>query len=166
MTNSERAAYIRGLMDGLDLDPQAKETKLFNAIVDLLDDLCLTMEEMEDAYDELCGQVDEIDEDLGELEEEFYEFDDDDDDYDCDCCCNRDCDCDDCDCDCSDCDCDCDCDCDDEDDGCEFEVVCPVCGDHIMLTEAMLDEGSINCPNCDELLEFDFDEEDLDEIEE
>ncbi len=162
MTNSERAAYIRGLMDGLELDPQAKETKLFNAIVDLLDDLCLTMEEMEDAYDELCGQVDEIDEDLGELEEEFYEFDDEDD---CDCFCDRDCDCDDCDCDCSDCDCDCDCD-DDEDDGCEFEVVCPVCGDHIMLTEAMLDEGSINCPNCEELLEFDFDEEDLDEIEE
>jgi len=162
MTNSERAAYIRGLMDGLDLDPQAKETKLFNAIVDLLDDLCLSMEEMEDAYDELCGQVDEIDEDLGELEEEFYEFDDEDD---CDCYCDRDCDCDDCDCDCGDCDCDCDCD-DDEDDGCEFEVVCPVCGDHILLTEAMLDEGSINCPNCEELLEFDFDEEDLDEIEE
>ena len=159
MTNSERAAYIRGLMDGLELDPKAKETKLFNAIVDLLDDLCLSMEEMEDAYDELCGQVDEIDEDLGELEEEFYEFDDED--FDCDC----DCDCDDCDCDCDDCDC-CDCEDDEDEDGCEFEVTCPVCGDHIMLTEAMLDEGSINCPNCDELLEFDFDDEDIDEIEE
>ena len=148
MTNSERAAYIRGLMDGLELDPKAKETKLFNAIVDLLDDLCLSMEEMEDAYDELCGQVDEIDEDLGELEEEFYEFDDE----------GFDCDCDDCDC--------CDCEDDEDEDGCEFEVTCPVCGDHIMLTEAMLDEGSINCPNCDELLEFDFDDEDIDEVEE
>ena len=48
MTNSERAAYIRGLMEGLDLDPNAKETKLFNAVVDLLDDLCLSVEEMED----------------------------------------------------------------------------------------------------------------------
>ncbi len=38
MTNSEKAAYIRGLMEGMDLDPNAKETKLFNAIVDLLDD--------------------------------------------------------------------------------------------------------------------------------
>ena len=92
MTNSERAAYIRGLMEGLELDPKAKETKLFNAIIDLLDDLCLSMEEMEDAHDELCGQVDEIDEDLGELEEEFYEFDDDD--CDCDCGCGCDCDCD------------------------------------------------------------------------
>ena len=76
MTNSERAAYIRGLMEGLDLDPNAKETKLFNAIVDLLDDLCLSVEEMEDAYDELSGQVDEIDEDLGELEEDYYDLDD------------------------------------------------------------------------------------------
>ena len=82
MTNSERAAYIRGLMEGLDLDPNAKETKLFNAIVDLLDDLCLSVEEMEDAYDELSGQVDEIDEDLGELEEDYYDLDDFDDEED------------------------------------------------------------------------------------
>ena len=61
-------------MEGLDLDPNAKETKLFNAVVDLLDDLCLSVEEMEDAYDELSGQVDEIDEDLGELEEAYYEL--------------------------------------------------------------------------------------------
>ena len=145
MTNSERAAYIRGLMEGLELDPKAKETKLFNAIVDLLDDLCLSMEEMEDAYDELCGQVDEIDEDLGELEEEFYELDDD------------------CDCDCG---CDCDCDCDDDDDeweededDCYFEVTCPTCGDTIELNGAMLDEGSIDCPNCGENLEFSFEDE-------
>ncbi|MBQ1264516.1 MAG: hypothetical protein IIY04_03765 [Oscillospiraceae bacterium] len=158
MTNSERAAYIRGLMDGLELDPTAKETKLFKAIVDLLDDLCLSMEEMEDAYDELCGQVDEIDEDLGELEEEFYEFEDDD------------CDCDDCDCDCDDCDCDCDCDDDDdefwEDDDCYFEVTCPSCGDTIELNGEMLDEGSIDCPNCGEHLEFDLDDEIAEEDDE
>lgn len=97
MTNSERAAYIRGLMEGLDLDPNAKETKLFNAVVDLLDDLCLSVEEMEDAYDELSGQVDEIDEDLGELEEAYYELDDEDfedEEEACDCGCGEDCGCD------------------------------------------------------------------------
>lgn len=143
MTNSERAAYIRGLMEGLELDPKAKETKLFNAIVDLLDDLCLSMEEMEDVYDELSGQVDEIDEDLGELEKEFYELDDE--------------------------DCGCDCDCCDEDeweddeDECYFEVTCPSCGDTIELNGGMLEEGSIDCPNCGEKLEFDFDEEESEE---
>ena len=48
MTNSERASYIRGLMDGLELDPGTKETKVLNAIVDLLEDLCLSMDELED----------------------------------------------------------------------------------------------------------------------
>ena len=59
MTNSERASYIRGLMDGLELDPAAKETKVFNAMVELLDDLCLSMEELEDGVAELADQVDE-----------------------------------------------------------------------------------------------------------
>ena len=133
MTNSERAAYIRGLMEGLDLDPNAKETKLFNAVVDLLDDLCLSVEEMEDAYDELSGQVDEIDEDLGELEEAYYELDDEDfEDEDWD---------------------------DEDDDECYFEVTCPSCGDTIQLNGEMLEEGSMECPNCGENLEFDFDDE-------
>ena len=131
MTNSERAAYIRGLMEGL--DPNAKETKLFNAIVDLLDDLCLSVEEMEDAYDELSGQVDEIDEDLGELEEDYYDLDDFDDEE--------------------------DDDWEEDDDDCYFEVTCPSCGDTIQLNGEMLEEGSIECPNCGENLEFDLDEE-------
>ena len=38
-------------------------------------------------------------------------------------------------------------------------VTCPSCGDTICVTEDMLDEGSVNCPNCGELLEFDFDDE-------
>ena len=135
MTNSERAAYIRGLMEGLDLDPNAKETKLFNAIVDLLDDLCLSVEEMEDAYDELSGQVDEIDEDLGELEADYYDLDDIDDEEDEDD------------------------DWEEDDDDCYFEVTCPSCGDTIQLNGEMLEEGSIECPNCGENLEFDLDEE-------
>ena len=135
MTNSERAAYIRGLMEGLDLDQNAKETKLFNAIVDLLDDLCLSVEEMEDAYDELSGQVDEIDEDLGELEEDYYDLDDFNDEEDEDD------------------------DWEEDDDDCYFEVTCPSCGDTIQLNGEMLEEGSIECPNCGENLEFDLDEE-------
>lgn len=120
MTNSERASYIRGLMDGLELDPNAKETKVLNAIVELLDDLCVT--------------VDEIDEDLGDLEEEYYGLDDDE----CGCGCGHH---------------------HDEFDDAEFEVTCPSCGDTIELNDAMLEEGSIVCPGCGETLEFDFDDE-------
>jgi len=78
MTNSERASYIRGLMEGLELDPKAKETKVLNAMVELLDDLCISVEELEDGFDLLSEQVDEIDEDLGNVEEDFYGMEEDD----------------------------------------------------------------------------------------
>ena len=121
MTNSEKAAYIRGLMEGMDLDPNAKETKLFNAIVDLLDDLSLSVEEMEDAYDELSGQVDEIDEDLGELEEEFYDIDEDEDDDDA---------------------------WEDDEDECYYEVTCPKCGESLEFD--LEEDDSCDCgENCD-----------------
>lgn len=121
MTNSEKAAYIRGLMEGMDLDPNAKETKLFNAIVDLLDDLSLSVEEMEDAYDELSGQVDEIDEDLGELEEEFYDIDEDEDDDDA---------------------------WEDDEDECYYEVTCPNCGETLEFD--LEEDDSCDCgENCD-----------------
>ena len=124
MTNSERASYIRGLMEGLELDPAAKETKVLNAMLELLDDLCVSVEELEDGFAELGEQVDEIDEDLGTLEEDYYGLNDED-----ECGCGH-------------------CHHGDEDDfeDAQFEVTCPSCGDTIQLTDAMLEEGSIQCP--------------------
>lgn len=133
MTNSERASYIRGLMEGLELDPKAKETKVLNAMVELLDDLCVSVEELEDGFDLLSEQVDEIDEDLGNVEEDFYGLEDD-----CDCGCGHH---------------------HNDFDEAEFEVTCPSCGDTIELTDDMLEEGSIICPGCGETLEFDFDDD-------
>lgn len=131
MTNSERASYIRGLMEGLELDPKAKETKVLNAMLELLDDLCVSVEELEDGFDLLSEQVDEIDEDLGNVEEDFYGLEDD------ECGCGHHC----------------------HQDDAEFEVTCPSCGDTIQLTDDMLEEDSIVCPGCGETLEFDFDDD-------
>lgn len=107
MTNSERASYIRGLMEGLELDPAAKETKVLNAMLELLDDLCVSVEELEDGFAELGEQVDEIDEDLGTLEEDYYGLNDED-----ECGCGH-------------------CHHGDEDDfeDAQFEVTCPSCGE-------------------------------------
>lgn len=132
MTNSERASYIRGLMEGLELDPAAKETKVLNAMLELLDDICVSVEELEDGFDLLSEQVDEIDEDLGNVEEDFYGAEDD-----CGCGCGH-----------------------HHDDEAEFEVTCPSCGDTIELTDDMLEDGGIVCPGCGETLEFDFDDDD------
>ena len=64
----------------------------------------------------------------------------------------------------------CDCCCDDDDfdfsdDDELYEVTCPTCGDTILLDESIIDEGSMNCPNCDELLEFDYNELTIEDFE-
>ena len=134
MDLTEKIAYIKGLAEGLSLDETKPEVKVINAIIDLLDDITYDVQDMEELYDELSGQVDEIDQDLADVEDEVFGEDDDDDDYYDD---------------------DFDEDFDDEDNP-FYEVTCSSCGEKINVSEEVLLEGEINCPNCGELLEFDF----------
>ena len=130
MNLTEKIAYIRGLCEGLSLDESKPEVKVINAIIDLLDDMSYSVADMEDLYDELSAQVDEIDQDLADAETELYgddDFDyDDDEDYE-----------------------------EDEDDV-FYEVTCNACDTTLNVSEDVLLEGEIECPNCGELLEFDF----------
>lgn len=145
---TEKAAYLKGLLKGLDIDESTKEGKLLVALVDIVDTMADSIADLEDVCDELDEVVDVLDEDLGELEKEFYSFQEDE----CGCGCGDDCDCEDYD------DED-DFDDDDFDDEAQlFDVTCPSCGDTIYIDESMLEEGSIDCPNCSELLEFDLGE--------
>lgn len=142
MNMTEKVAYIRGLMEGLQLDETKKEVKVLDAVVELLDDMAATLSELEEGYQDMADQLDEVDADLGDLEEEYY---------------GGGCDCDD-----DECDCGCGCDDDDEDledmmDDCYYEVTCPSCLETICLSEDLIAEGKIDCPNCGETLEFDLD---------
>ena len=125
----EKIAYIKGLVEGLNLDETTKEGKILAAVIDLLGDITSEICEIEDGCDELMEQIDAVDEDLSTVEDIIYGDDDDD------------CDCDDC------------CDCDDE----VYEIECPACHDTIYLDEEMLDNEGMTCPNCGTELEFDFD---------
>lgn len=138
MTSSEKVAYLRGLMEGLDLAEDDKYAKLFKAVIDTLDELASDVADLDEDVLDLTEYVEEVDEDLSYVEECVYDDDDDDDD-DCDCC-----DCDDCDC------------CDDDD---FIEVECPACGEQICIDfDAIDEEGQVECPNCGELLEFEIQE--------
>ncbi len=170
MTVYEKAAYIKGLMEGMEIDTSKGEGKLYAAIIDLLEDLSLSVQDLEDETATLNEYIEEIDEDLGALEEDFYECDDD---CDCDCCCD-----DDDDFDCSDCDLDCCCDCeddevcdccchdDDEDDDCDcccecIELECPACNNPICIDEADIEEiDELECPSCGKMLTLTEIEED------
>lgn len=111
MSINEKTAYLKGLLEGLNIDESKPEGKLLVAIVDTLEEMANEISDLNEVAEYLDDYIDEVDHDLGDLETEYYELwdeDDDDEDY---CFCD---DCEDCDCDCDDCDCDCDCDCEDE----------------------------------------------------
>ena len=47
MTNLERVAYIRGLAEGLELDTDKKEVKVLDAMLTLLEDMALSISDLE-----------------------------------------------------------------------------------------------------------------------
>ena len=147
MTISEKAAYLKGLMDGLELDTEKAEGKMIAAMVDLLGDVTRRLTDIEETTIAISDELDEIEEDLDAIEDFIMDEEFDDEDFD-----------------------DFDDDLDDEDDfedeGFDFgdedstiyEVQC-VCGEVINFDEETLEAGAIPCPNCGESLEFDFEDE-------
>ena len=150
MTISEKAAYLKGMMDGMKLDTEANEGKMIAAIVDLLGDLTRKVTDIEDTTIAISDELDEIEEDLDAIEDfimdedEDYEDEEFEDEWDED---------------------------EDYEEGFDFgdeestiyEVEC-ACGEIINFDEEVLEKGSMKCPNCGELLEFSL-EDDEDELE-
>lgn len=134
METTESLGYLKGLLDGLDLDANKKETKVFNAIVDVLSNLVEDIDDVAEGMELMAEQIDAVDEGLADVED--YLMDDDD-------CCE----CDDC-CDCA-----------------EYEVECPLCGAEISVDEDTVLSGTIPCPNCGEMLEFEIEECDCEDEE-
>lgn len=64
MTVIEKVAYLRGLADGLKLTDTSAEGKVLLNVIEVLDDLALSVTDLEDAVEELGEVVDAIDDDL------------------------------------------------------------------------------------------------------
>ena len=142
MNISEKAAYIKGLADGMKLDESTNEGKLLKNIIDLLGDFAREIEDLNENALDLAEEIDELSDDLAAVEDALEEYED-----------------------CCDCDCDCDFD-EDEDEDDEpvfYEITCPNCGETISVDEEVLNYDSIDCPKCGEKLEFEFDEDDEEE---
>lgn len=84
MTITEKVAHLKGLVEGMDFDSDKKETKVLNEILDVLEDLALTVSDLDDEMGLVTEQLDAVDEDLADLEEVFYD--------ECDDCCDCGCD--------------------------------------------------------------------------
>ena len=131
MEITEKVAYLKGLADGLGLDAESKEGKVLLAMIDVLDDIALEIEDLKDAQDELADGLDAVSDDLEDVEDVVF-GEDDYDDYDED-----------------------EEDEDEESEDC-YATTCPNCEEVIYFDESILEDGEVICPNCGEKLEFDL----------
>ena len=144
MEITEKVAYLKGLAEGMELDTGKKEGKLLSAIIDILDDMALEIEDMKDSQQELADGLDAVSDDLEDIEDIVYDEDDeesfDDEYYEDDA---------------------------EEDEDC-YATTCPTCEETIYFDESVLEDGEVICPNCGEKLEFDMSslEEDSDDDQE
>jgi len=129
-----RVSYLRGLADGLELGEETKEQKVLQKMLDLLEGITEELEQVRVDYEELFEYTEAIDDDLTELEDDFYEDDDDDDyEYDFD---------------------------DDEFEG-GFSIECPNCREIVVVDEDLLDQEEaieVICPGCGETVLVDDEE--------
>ncbi len=169
MTIVEKAAYLKGLTEGLGVEPDSRDGKLWGALNDLLADMAHEIEDLQSSHLDLADAMDEMCEDLTMLEEmvdaydvpddswddedDFFTDDEDEDPdkiYDLDFSKDEELD---------------DVDEDEEEDeevevdGVLYDATCPSCGEEITFDEETLEKGSIRCPNCGEELEFDLGED-------
>ena len=127
MTISEKVAYLKGLAEGLNIDTEkSKEGKLISVMIGILEEIGMSIEDMEENAEALGEEIDAISDDLSDVEKAVFEDEEEDDD---DCCC-------------------------DDDDF--FEVECPNCGETLMIDESVLEEGVIQCPGCKQKFALDL----------
>ena len=149
MNLTDKMAYLRGMVDGMELDlTSTKEGKVLGQLLDVMQDLTAYVSDLQTQVDELTEVCDLFDQDLGDLEDIVYDEDDEDDAY---YSCDDDDDFD-------------DDDFDDDDDETLYETVCPSCNNVIALSESVLEEGKMPCPCCGEMLEFDYSDLDDDAL--
>ena len=145
MEITEKVAYLKGLMEGMKIDTETNEGKILSAMVDILEDIGLELEDLWNAQGELEDGLDVVSDDLEDVEDTVYGEDEDDESFD-----------------------------DEyyeddaeEDEDC-YATTCPTCEETIYFDESVLEDGEVICPNCGEKLEFDMSslEEDSDDDQE
>lgn len=138
MEITEKVAYLKGLAEGMELDNEKKVGKLLYAVIDLLEDIALKLEDMDDTLEELDEGLDIVSDDLEDVENAVFGFDDGDSEDSEDSNYKT-------------------LDTLDEDEDC-YATQCPNCEEMIYFDDSILEDGEILCPNCGEQLAFDLNE--------
>lgn len=82
MTISEKVAYLKGLAEGLNLDvDKSKEGKLISVMIGILEEIGLSIEDLEENALALGEEIDVLSDDLADVESVVFDEDEDDGDY-------------------------------------------------------------------------------------
>ena len=73
----EKIAYLKGIIDGQNLADTPEKAKFYTALTDALESLADGLEEHERVHDELNDYLEQLDDDVAKLEDDFD-----------DCCCD------------------------------------------------------------------------------
>ena len=146
----EKAAYLKGLIDGLGIDENTKEGKVIKAMSELLSEMAEAVDGIDEDVTHAYDQINDLSEELEDLEADLYEDEDAEDEED---------------------DSDDETEADDDDDNADvagepyYEVACPACGKTVYVSEDDLDAGEANCAHCGVTFEvaLEGDEEEPDE---
>ncbi len=126
MTINERAAYVQGLFEGYGIDSKEKEGRILSEMLSLISDMADKITALESECGELRDYIEELDEDLGFVEETVFETEEDGEEE----------------------------LTSEEDDG-FYEVECPSCGETVYFDDS-LESDSLVCPACGEkVMDFD-----------
>ena len=127
MTISEKVAYLKGLAEGLNLDTEkSKEGKLISVMIGILEEIGLSIEDLEENTQALGEEIDVLSDDLSDVEDVVFDEDEDEDEED-----------------------------EDYDDD-WFEVECPTCEEPLVIDDKALADGMIQCPNCHDKFALDL----------
>lgn len=74
MTISEKVAYLKGLAEGLNLDTEkSKEGKLISVMIGILEEVGLSLEDLEENVTALGEELDAVSDDLADVETVLYD---------------------------------------------------------------------------------------------
>ena len=130
MELKEKAAYLKGLVEGLGIDETTREGKVIKAMSELLCEMAQAVDGIDEDVTQAYDQINDLSEELEDLEADLYEDDDadeEDDEPEAE---------------------------DDADDNADvasepyYEVACPACGETVYVSEDDLDAGEAICPSC------------------
>lgn len=139
MDLNAKAAYIRGLMTGMEFDPASKNGKVIAAMMDLLEEMAAQVVEHDNALDQVYDELETLDQDVDDIVSDLYTDGEDDEDE----------------------------DSDSDGDDALYEVTCPNCGEVSTVDEeTLLDQSQeLVCPNCGASFDIELEDSEDDKSE-